>query len=38
MDALETMFSRNSVPARLLNEPAPEGAELQPTYRWRKKG
>ena len=29
MDALETMISRNSVPARLLNEPAPEGAELQ---------
>ena len=29
MDALEAMFSRNSVPARLLNEPAPEGAELQ---------
>jgi nitroreductase len=28
LDALEAMMTRNSVPARLLKEPAPEGAEL----------
>ncbi len=29
MDAIETLMSRNSVPARLLREPAPEGRELE---------
>ena len=28
MDALDAMLSRNSVPARLLGEPAPSGADL----------
>ena len=28
MDALEAMLSRNSVPARLLGDPAPSGADL----------
>jgi nitroreductase len=29
MDALEAMLSRNSVPARLLNDPAPDGKNLE---------
>jgi nitroreductase len=29
MDAIEALMNRNSVPAKLLNEPAPEGKELE---------
>ena len=29
MDAIEALMNRNSVPARLLQEPAPEGRELE---------
>ncbi len=29
IDALETMMSRNSVPAKFLSEPAPDGADLE---------
>ncbi|HAT35572.1 MAG TPA: nitroreductase, partial [Rhodospirillaceae bacterium] len=29
MDAMEALMNRNSVPARLLQDPAPEGSELE---------